>query len=115
MPLAAVGQELHRVEQFWLLLHFIEDHEAGAVVKPAYRIRSQPDPLVGIVEGNIDRRGFFSSREEIPHQGGLSRLTRPRHDGNRRALQTAAQERQNRTGVQQHRDLILALSLQIFK
>ena len=54
MPLAAVGQQLHRVEQFWLLLHFIEDHEAGAVVKPAYRIRSQPDPLVGIIEGNID-------------------------------------------------------------
>ena len=83
-----------------MLLHLIEYHQTRAVVKPAHRIGSQPETLVRIIKRNVDRRILLNSREEIPHESGLARLTRSRHNGNRGTLQTATQERKYSSGVQ---------------
>ena len=78
---AAIRKPLDRVEQRRLLLHFIEDDEARAVIQPADRIRCEPEALVGIVEGQIHRGPIRRCRQQITDQGRLTGLTGAGEDG----------------------------------
>lgn len=53
MPPLAIRQELHRIQEPRLLLDFIQDHQAGAVVEPTDGVGGKAQAFVRVVEGEI--------------------------------------------------------------
>lgn len=98
--LFAVDEQLDGVHQHGLFLHLVENHEARAVIQSPNRIGSQPEPLVGVIEGEIDRRRLPRTGEKIAHQRGLAGLAGSGKDGDGPPFQTRLEQGEDSARVE---------------
>lgn len=87
-----VGEQLDGVQQGRLLLDLVEDDQARAVVQAADGVGRQPEPLVRIVQGQVDRR-VSGQGKQVAGEGGLSGLAGACQDRDRTAGEPRPEDR----------------------
>jgi hypothetical protein len=111
---ASVGEQLHRVQEAGLLLHFVEDHQARAVIEPSHGIGRPAQAFLRSVEREVDPYRPTGRREQVTDQRRLAGLASARQEGVR-ALGEPAQEQAHQSPRMQNHRRALAASLQDFK
>ena len=101
-PSAAVGEQLHRVEQGWLLLDLVKHHDARPVIEPPHGIGGEAQALVGIVEREVDARQVAARRQEVADDRRLARLARTRQDRDRPGGQAGPEQTEQAAGMEAH-------------
>lgn len=113
MSFSTIREELDRIKQSWLLLHFVQDDQTGAVIQPSDRVSGKAQPLVRVVERVVYRLKSGGRGEQVTDKSGLSSLTRSRDDRDRLPQQALQKARKQTSRVQSHaKGTKLARSLQ---
>jgi len=104
---ASISEQLHRVEKAGLLLHFIEDDEARAVIEPSHGISRQAQTFLRVVEREVDPCRPTGRRKQVTDQRRLAGLASARENGDR-ALREPVDEQGHQPARAQDHSLMLS-------
>jgi len=111
---ASVSEQLHRVQEAGLLLHFVEDHEAGRVIEPSHGIGRQAQTFVRVVEREVDPCRPTGRWQQVTDQRRLAGLACAGEERDR-AFGNPVQEQAHQPPRMQEHRRTLSASLQDFK